>query len=154
MARINFKEPPSMDNRVDFERYLLELHNLIQSVVDGGRGSLDEQNVLGELTDTTDHSLFTGVTPNQHHDQVHDVNGTDHSPNADAWHDAISGSHSALKQGVAVSDAAIVTTETADSTYSANEVSMLNNLKTDVTTLKNTVNALLASARGGELIDT
>ena len=38
--------------------------------------------------------------------------------------------------------AAIATTETADATYSANEVSMLNNLKTDVTNLRAAIVAL------------
>jgi hypothetical protein len=59
-------------------------------------------------------------------------------------------------QGTAVDDAAaitaIVTTETADGTYSSNEQDMLNNLKTDVTNLqastediKTQLNALITS---------
>jgi hypothetical protein len=55
-------------------------------------------------------------------------------------------------QGVAVADAAIVTTETADGTYSANEQSMLNNLKTDVTELKTQLNELITSLENAGVI--
>lgn len=52
------------------------------------------------------------------------------------------GSDGATKTAVA-DMGALVTTETADSTYSANEVSMLNNLKADVTSLRTKLNQLL-----------
>jgi len=49
--------------------------------------------------------------------------------------------------GDAVADVAIVTTETAGAAYTANEQTMLNNLKTDVTTLKTQLNALMDELR-------
>jgi hypothetical protein len=55
-------------------------------------------------------------------------------------------------QGAAVADTSVVTTETADATYDANEASMLNNLKTDVTNLTNTVNTLKARLRAHGVI--
>ena len=47
---------------------------------------------------------------------------------------------------------AIVTTETADATYSTNEVNMLNNLKTDVTNLQSKLTALIDALQSYGLI--
>jgi hypothetical protein len=47
---------------------------------------------------------------------------------------------------------AVVTTETADATYSTNEVNMLNNLKTDVTNLQSKLTALIDALQSYGLI--
>ena len=47
---------------------------------------------------------------------------------------------------------ALATTETADSSYSSNEVSMLNNLKSDVTSLRSKLNALLDALQSYGLV--
>lgn len=48
--------------------------------------------------------------------------------------------------------ASIQTNDTADTTYSTNEVTMLGHLKTDVTNLRDTVNNLVAALKGYNLI--
>ncbi len=50
------------------------------------------------------------------------------------------------------SPSSVQTSETADSTYSSNEVSMLNHLKTDVTNLRGTLNSLMSALSGYNLI--
>lgn len=53
----------------------------------------------------------------------------------------------ALQAGAVADAAALVTTETAGATYTATEQSMLNHLKTDVTSIRTTLNSLLAARR-------
>jgi hypothetical protein len=52
-----------------------------------------------------------------------------------------------------IEDIALETTETAGDNYTATEKSMLDNLKTDVTSLKDAVNDILALLRALNLID-
>jgi len=56
-------------------------------------------------------------------------------------------------KGTAISDVALAVTETAGDNYTATEKSMLNNLKTDVTSLKGAVNDILALLRSLNIID-
>lgn len=58
-----------------------------------------------------------------------------------------------VKKAATQADATITTTETADATYSANEQSMLNNLKADVTDLQATVNALIDKLQTAGLME-
>lgn len=58
----------------------------------------------------------------------------------------------ALVKSGAVADASITVTGTADGTYSANEQTMINALVADVGTLKDKVNAILASLRTGGVL--
>lgn len=59
----------------------------------------------------------------------------------------LSGNRIVGLRGASVSDVTLVTTETATGSYTATEQSMLNHLKTDVTSLKTQLNAWLARAR-------
>jgi hypothetical protein len=160
----------------DLEGIRKVVENLIERV--GGLGTettgdLDEDNINGELTDTKDHPSLIEVTSDQHHSQVHDVNGPDHSPDADTWHDAISGSHGGLKQGTDPTDAAAATAsdpvvssltavggsgattgqEGEINTNFSNIDTEINALIADVADIRTQLNTLLANMRTASQID-
>lgn len=89
----------------------------------GGVGDLDNDNVIGDLTNTTDHPSFTGVTAFQHHGagEHDDLDQVAADANSDTT--------------VAAADATAVTEADADATYGAEEQALINELKAIVDVL-------------------
>src|SRR3990167_4694466 len=134
-----FDNPPDDIHRVSEQlyEYLAMLHNTLFAGRGEGLGILDEENIVGDLTNTVDHGSFTNIQPYQHR-------GSD--------------AHAVLKQAAAVAQATVtsvnVATANAGAAYAATEQALLNEVKADLNTLAtsvlsigNQLNALLSALR-------
>jgi hypothetical protein len=137
-----FQVPPLTGND-EVDRYNLEVHQALFGTQSGEVGTLNNDNITGALTDTVDHNEFTEVEEYQHHGV---------------------GNHNVLDQGNDVTDASAstlsITSPDADATYSANEQTLINELKadfnshiTEYNTFLGKLNELLANLRTAFLID-
>jgi hypothetical protein len=142
MPLLRYNDVP--DFREDPDAFMDLILNFIEVI--GGlspdvTGILDDDNIAG-----FSHDSLSDVSENQHHVQIHDVNGTDHVPDADTWHDALTGSHSSLQQGADPSDVGTssvsVDTADADAIYGTEERDLINELKADLNTAVTDFNAV------------
>lgn len=122
-------------------QYFVMIHNLLFKARANDQGNLDETNIAGDLSDTTDHGDFTNIQPYQHH-------GSDN--------------HGDLKQAAHTQNATFanvsVASPDAGAAYTAAEQALINEIKSDVNTLGTStqsigtaVNNLLAALRAAGL---
>jgi hypothetical protein len=123
-------------------QYHVMVHRVLFGVPNQAQGILDGTNIIGDLTDTLDHSLFTNVLPYQHH-------GTD--------------AHADLTQAAAVAGGTFssvsVTSASAGVTYTAAEQTLINEMKADINTIAtglvsvgNAVNNIISALRNAGLM--
>jgi hypothetical protein len=123
-------------------QYHVMVHRVLFGVPNQSQGILDGTNIIGDLTDTLDHSLFTNVLPYQHH-------GSD--------------AHADLTQAAAVAagvfSSVSVTSANAGATYTVAEQTLINEIKGDVNTIAtglqsvgNAVNNIISALRNAGLM--
>lgn len=146
MVKSNYTEPPDYQaNPEEFKQFMRDVYNHIYGLSGGGTTGLDSDNV--DFTDAQNRANHTGT---QTASTI-----SDFSAQVLSTHDGISGNHSELTQSAALADLdALATTETADATYDSNEQDMLNNIKTDLTSIRSKINTLLANHRTAKLQET
>jgi len=126
-----FNAPPSeIRGRVGTETYdyLTMIHNILFSLTPNETGSLNNDNIIGDLTDTviTEHALLTSGKFDHHGTDSHDtLNQASASPNISSSSVSVDGGD-------------------ADSTYSSNEVALINELKSDLNQLGADYNSLVS----------
>jgi hypothetical protein len=156
MGQINFPEPPKTGNDI-FDRYMLEVHHQLFNLDKDADGTLDADNgVLTTSSTTSDvaegsnlyHTVArvnTIVVPKVISMLLATLPVTVSDDGSQVTY--------ALDKVTDPTDVgALATTETADATYSSNEQDMLNNIKTDLGTLKTKINLLLANMRTADHI--
>lgn len=163
MPKLNFPEPP-LTGKVELDRYLLELHNVVFGI-GAAAASLDaSNNVTPSSAFAAGHNASTGAhLPGVIKDTNIDWGVGAGQVNTD---DVPEGSVNEYFPGPAgaVADATAssvsVTSADADGTYDANEQTLINELKGDVNglvsdfnNLVSRINVLLASLRAGGLLN-
>lgn len=162
MPKSSWNVPPRPHDP-EFYNFLLEFFQHVYGVGDDNVGGiLDSFNLPtthGAGTDPNDHgknldtALDSGGT-----NEVTAVNAKDavdkkHTAGTDPNDHDPGTNHKIIIQATDPTDiGALVTTGTADGTYSSNEQTMLNNIKTDLTTTRTKINTLLANQRTAKQI--
>jgi hypothetical protein len=156
VARSNYPEPPDFrENPEEFMEFMRDVFNHMYDLAAGGSTVLDSDNV--DFTSALARANHTGT---QLASTISDFNDSIDSLIQDG--EALTWTYvtdtsltgEVTKSAALANMGSLATTETADGTYSSNEQDMLNNIKTDLGTIRTLVNTLLANLRTAKLQET
>jgi hypothetical protein len=157
MPKIEYPSPPKVQDAEKFNEYMRRLHILIQGSGSVSSGSQDSDNVnFAEAEDRANHTGTQDSSTISDFDESVDDRVAVLTVGGNAititYNDAAGTLTFDVDQALDAGAITLVTTETADNVYSANEKDMLNNLKADSQSTRTVVNDMRINLRASGII--